>query len=685
MSVQEISSTSSHPKYRLDIDGLRAIAVLAVVIFHAFPDWLKGGFIGVDIFFVLSGFLISTIIFNNLEQDKFSFIDFYSRRIKRIFPSLLLVLVVCLVFGWFALLPDEYKQLSKHTVAGVSFVSNLVLWSESGYFDISGNVKPLLHLWSLGVEEQFYIIWPFLLWFAWRRKLNLFIVTISIALASFIFNNYQVKLNPVAAFYSPEMRFWELLSGSLLAWVMIYKPNLFELILDKFYKSLFFCSFNAASKTSQYIKNLFSLAGLLLIAFGFWAITETTVYPGKWALVPVMGSVLLIAVGPNAWINKNILSNKIMVGFGLISYPLYLWHWPLLAFARIIQNGTPSYTARIIIVLTSILLAWLTYKFIELPIRFGKHSKTKIIVLVASMFTLGFISLSLYFFKASTDINTTQLSYKFPQTEGCSNKYPYAKSTCYESEHKYAKTIVIIGDSHAQALTYGFKSIFDNNNLKYNVLSVGKGGCHPFLNTNTVSFIKKSYDCDTIITPAIYDAVNRKDVEWVILVGRHAWRYSGKYYGELEKESKLKPSTFSYNSGTLNTQISTEVFKLGLIDTINSISKNRKKLIFVHQLPELGFDPRQCLGRFSQFKSTLCDLDINVVNQRLNPYKETANKILENKENIYQYDPIHFVCSKKKCKPFIENGFLFYQDDDHMSKIGSEYIAKDILEKIIKQ
>ena len=164
------------PKYRADIDGLRAIAVLSVVGFHAFPKWVAGGFIGVDIFFVISGFLISTIIFGNLTAGTFSFIEFYSRRVRRIFPALLLLLIACYAFGWFALLADEYKQLGKHIAGGAGFVSNLVLWNERGYFDNSAVTKPLLHLWSLGIEEQFYIVWPLLLWLASRLRVNLLAV-----------------------------------------------------------------------------------------------------------------------------------------------------------------------------------------------------------------------------------------------------------------------------------------------------------------------------------------------------------------------------------------------------------------------------------------------------------------------------------------------------------------------------
>ena len=215
----------SHPQYRHDIDGLRAIAVLSVVAFHAFPVWVKGGYIGVDVFFVISGFLISTIIFENLEKGTFSFGEFYARRIKRIFPALTLVLVASLIIGWLVLLPDELNQLGKHVVAGAGFVSNLVLWSEAGYFDNSADTKPLLHLWSLGVEEQFYIIWPLLLWLASRQHFSLSTLVILIALFSFTFNINAVSQDPVATFYSPLTRFWELLCGTLLAWYSLHKAE----------------------------------------------------------------------------------------------------------------------------------------------------------------------------------------------------------------------------------------------------------------------------------------------------------------------------------------------------------------------------------------------------------------------------------------------------------------------------
>jgi len=219
-----MSEHLSHLKYRADIDGLRAIAVVSVILFHAIR--VKGGFIGVDIFFVISGYLISTIIFGNLNKNTFSFFEFYSRRIKRIFPALLFVLLASYTLGWFVLLGDEYKQLGKHIAGGAGFASNFILWNESGYFDNTAMTKPLLHLWSLGIEEQFYIIWPLLLWVTWKQRINFLVVTIILAVISFLLNISYVKTDAVAAFYSPQTRFWELMIGSILAYLALNSQRL---------------------------------------------------------------------------------------------------------------------------------------------------------------------------------------------------------------------------------------------------------------------------------------------------------------------------------------------------------------------------------------------------------------------------------------------------------------------------
>jgi peptidoglycan/LPS O-acetylase OafA/YrhL len=379
-----------HPKYRADIDGLRAIAVLSVVSFHAFPNSLKGGFIGVDIFFVISGFLISTIIFSNLERDRFSFVEFYSRRIKRIFPALLLVLIVCFTAGWFVLLADEYKQLGKHIAGGAGFISNFMFWNESGYFDNAAETKPLLHLWSLGIEEQFYIVWPLLLWFTWKQRLNLLTITVIVLIISFTLNISKVHSDATAAFYSPQTRFWELLIGSVLAYVTLYKQNILPNVKQKIdgwlSSSLIYAQ---VPDNGIGLRNAQSLLGATLITIGVLVITKEKFFPGYWAVLPTVGAVLIISAGMQAWLNRVVLSSRVLVWFGLISFPLYLWHWPLLSFARIIENEKPSQGIRATAVLISIALAWLTYKLIEKPIRFGQYSREKTITLFVLMVIVG--------------------------------------------------------------------------------------------------------------------------------------------------------------------------------------------------------------------------------------------------------------------------------------------------------
>lgn len=490
----------SHPKYRPDIDGLRAVAVLAVVFFHAFPDWIKGGFIGVDVFFVISGYLISTIIYENLDKGTFNFTEFYIRRIRRIFPALILVLVACFIFGWFALLADQYKQLGKHIAAGAGFVSNLVLLSEAGYFDNSAETKPLQHLWSLGIEEQFYIAWPLLIWVFRKYKFNLLKITILIAIGSFILNIQGIKQDSIITFYSPQTRFWELLTGSLLAWLKIYEKNTFVKIKDKV-EFFIFC--RGGQKSASYvITNVLSWSGLLLLGYGFLRINREFSFPGYWALVPVIGALLIITAGPEAWANRKILSNKFAVWFGLISFPLYLWHWPLLSFARIIKVDNPSRSLRIAAVLLSILFAWLTYKLIEHRVRVGRSLLAKVRVLTLLMIVIGCAGYTTYErngnFFGNDVVNILKAKPNFVLKERCFllegdefapeclSALPVAGNN---SELK--KRILLVGDSHAASLYPELKALMTSY---ADVKLLAYGRCIPFIDESKLTLTQNYSD-----------------------------------------------------------------------------------------------------------------------------------------------------------------------------------------------
>lgn len=378
--------------YCPEIDGLRAISVLAVVGFHAFPNYIKGGFIGVDIFFVISGYLISLIIFNDLNNNIFNFKEFYFRRIRRIFPALIIVLSSCYIFGWFFLTASEFKELGNHIFGGTIFASNFFLWNESGYFDTAANTKVLLHLWSLGIEEQFYIFWPLLLWLIWRTKFNFLLTIIFLIIISFTLNLKSIILDPVGTFYSPLTRIWELMLGGLLAWANINFLNKYIFNVNKINCFTDF-DLKRDSKISAYslLANTFSFFGLMMLVVGFFFIDKSFSYPGYWALLPVFGSLMVLCGGSKSFLNQFFLSNKIIVWIGLISFPLYLWHWPILAFVTIMEAGSPNGYIRLAAIAISFLFAWLTYWLVEIPIRSSGNGKEKVIVLVFLTAIVGYL------------------------------------------------------------------------------------------------------------------------------------------------------------------------------------------------------------------------------------------------------------------------------------------------------
>ena len=303
--------------YRGDIDGLRAIAVVAVVIFHAFPDLCPGGFVGVDIFFVISGYLISSILYKDLRQGDFKFRNFYSRRIKRIFPALILVFAFCLFLGWFVLFPTEFAVLGKHIVASAAFLENVALWREFGYFDSNSESKILLHLWSLGIEEQFYIIWPLLVVLLWKRISNLNGIIIALAIASFSTNAALVYSKPTFVFFLIPSRFWELLLGCGLAYVLSYRRPVDPIARIR----------PIVSKLPDFRGDVVALSASLLgltlfigVAIAF--IDRDDAFPGWWALLPTVGTCLIIWGGSETWVNRNVLANTVFVFVGMISYPV---------------------------------------------------------------------------------------------------------------------------------------------------------------------------------------------------------------------------------------------------------------------------------------------------------------------------------------------------------------------------
>ena len=511
-----IDKQLSHPKYRPDIDGLRAIAVLSVVAFHAFPSLIQGGFVGVDVFFVISGFLISSIIFGSLEKNSFSFVDFYSRRVNRIFPALLIMLAATWTFGWFSLLADEYMQLGKHIAGGSAFVSNLMLLGEAGYFDNSGETKLLLHLWSLGIEEQFYLVWPLMVWAAWKARINALILIVLVGGLSFTLNILSVHADPVATFYSPQTRFWELIVGSLLAYMTMHKPQFFP---------------NWRRSSGPAFRNIQSLIGLALLVAAFTMTTKSNQFPGWWALLPTIGAALIIAAGPFAWLNKTVLSSRLLVWFGLISFPLYLWHWPLLTFARIINSETPSAPIKLVAVSASVVLAWLTFRFVEKPIR-NKFNPRKAVaglsITMVGVGLAGLATLKLDGFPSRFPAEIQSIA-DFKYEFATDARYPecwlgvtdpfdgFAGKCLTNAGNRLGEGVMIWGDSHAARLYPGVAALVGEKNK---VLQATRSSCPPILDfagpvcTESNNYILSSIKKIQPNTVILFGAWGRYGADW---------------------------------------------------------------------------------------------------------------------------------------------------------------------------
>ena len=445
--------------YRADIDGLRALAVLAVVGFHAAPKIFPGGFVGVDVFFVISGFLISGFILNRLKDGTFSYLEFYARRIRRLFPALIVVLLTTWGLGLLTLLPSELGSLGRHTLAAAAFAANILNYSEAGYFDAPAITKPLLHIWSLGVEEQFYFVYPVLLVTLWRHQAARSSL-VMIGLASFALNVGMVHNHPSFTFYLPLTRFWEFVAGALLAWTLTHGSNV-----------------NGPARSGSWARpgcDFTAWAGLLLILAGI-GVARNEAFPGWVALLPVLGTFFIIGAGPHAWLNRKVLAHPNLVFIGLISYPLYLWHWPLLVIGQIaMRNNINPHTRKTTIVMVGLafLLAWLTYRFIERPIR-GRHplGVTRRIVAasmacMAAVGLLGFVAAQtrgfLIFYPALFAPITFGADYPPPNDDGRNSAGPL---------------LMTFGDSNAEHLQPGLRRL--QNERTFRFLPVNWGNCAP--------------------------------------------------------------------------------------------------------------------------------------------------------------------------------------------------------------
>lgn len=644
-------------KYRPDIDGLRAVAIILVVIFHAFPSLMPGGFVGVDIFFVISGYLISGVIINHLADNAFSFANFYGRRILRIFPALSLVLATSLVGGALMLKPDEFMALGKHVLGGAVFISNILLFGETGYFDSAAHAKPLLNLWSLGVEEQFYIIFPLLVWFCWRYSRRLGILFAIFCLLSFADNIFLFQKHPEADFYLPLSRFWELLAGALLqaATNPACRTGKGGWLLQR-----------VVPPAGAAFFGLFLLAAALVVCEN-----DTGKYPGFMAILPVAASFLLIAAGPECAFNRLVLANPASVFIGKISYTLYLWHWPLLSLAYISLGGhayQQAYFLRLMLVIAAFVLAALTYWFVEKPIRYGKFlGKYKIPALIAAMAAVGAAGLAIWLsngfvpFLGDRHKAVYDQLVQPPETEAAAFARLGLKKgdldLCRYNDVGAKTTIAIVGDSHAQSAYPGLAWLGAQKG--FNTLLLGR-------------FPVWRHYRDNSGQPArILDILAKnRDIKDVFLIIRGA-TYTAEGHNPGHRGNDVLPHK------------NPEEFYAEIADFAKKIVALGKNAVIVEDNPDLDIDIHEAinpgLGR-NPVKSGYKQTSRANALARQKPWLEILDRLAAIPGVTVLKGTLDAFCPDDVCKVFSEDGLPLYYDDDHLSLAGSQKLAREIIE-----
>jgi peptidoglycan/LPS O-acetylase OafA/YrhL len=492
--------------YRPDIDGLRAISILLVVGYHAQPWLIPGGFIGVDIFFVISGFLITRIILSQVKANAFSFKEFYSRRIRRIFPALIVVLAVTYLIGWFVLLPDGFSVLGKSIAAGVAFVSNLFRLRQVGYFAPDAAENPLLHLWSLGIEEQFYIFWPLALLFVFGSKRRgvwmVAIAAASLGFSQMIFFGYKDW-----SFYAPIPRALELLAGGIVAYYTGFPER--------------------EKRRFAHLENMLAMLGVAAVIFAAITLNKESSFPGLYALLPVIGAVLII-LSPNSRVNSTFLSNPQMVLIGLISYPLYLWHWPLLSYLAIVRNGAPNIIEIWAVVLVAVLLSWLTYRFAEIPLRRRKKTALKLAFGLVMVGMAGIVTVIASGFGVRFPLEIRDIAQLVPHnntgfSDKCFLDNPGSEfnSSCIEEGDR--PVLLLWGDSTAAALYPGLKNA--QVTVPFRLARFTASACAPILAAGTDA------RCDAA-NDIVFDIIRSSHPEIVLL---QAWWDGVKDLGKLRE------------------------------------------------------------------------------------------------------------------------------------------------------
>lgn len=609
---------------------------MAIVIFHASPKILGGGYVGVDIFFIISGFLITTILVSELELNKLNIYEFYCRRIRRIFPALITILLASFMAGWLFLLADEFELLGEHIAAGATFTSNFLLWQEVGYFDIKSESKPLLHLWSLAIEEQFYLVWPWLLMIGIKIKRLKPLVLIFTFLSLFL-NLILIWYFPLATFYLPFTRFWELGVGAVIA---LYFSNLQSLSLVK--------------------KKILAVLGVVFV-FGSIALFKADlVFPGFWVLIPVAGSALILLYSKSLGLLNSILSSRFMTIIGLISFPLYLWHWPLLVFHRILAQSHDNLSIGIAITL-AVGLAVLTFQYIEKPLRStsAQASARYLLIIMVIIFMLGIFTVLRdgFEFRKYSQYDKDMRWYSWVENS-CRDKY--GMEPC--NEHLGRDEIFILGDSHANHLYPGLKALW-----KGGISNIGS--CLPVNGKSILVdpvFTKLTTENDCFLQQTFkkqLEILIEKRPKYVVI--GMAWNL---YFESSDIEQFSSVDKLRY-----------QIIQKELLATIATIQASGAKVVLVETIPRNEKLPKDLCGLRKRPEPQYCAIANDSKTKGIS--WQLLNDIYQKNPGVILIKIQDLFCEGAECQ-LIKNGKLLYRDEWHLSYSGSLLSARRILDVI---
>jgi peptidoglycan/LPS O-acetylase OafA/YrhL len=610
-----------------------------VLVFHAFPGALHGGFTGVDVFFVISGFLISSLIWEGLEAGSFSLTRFYARRIARLFPALMIVLAASLALGWWLFLPTEFATLGKDVAAAAVYISNFVLWRDAGYFTPAAGERPLTHLWSLGVEEQYYLFYPLLLIAAFRsRRLTATLIAALLA-ASFAENVATVHAHAAAAFYLLPARLWELMLGGGLAY-LARRHHAEEREVD------------------ARLINAASAVGLALLVVAFAGPGPSSEFPGWWALAPTGAAVLLIGAGPRSFVSRRVFSLRPVVFVGQISYPLYLWHFPLLVFARAYRGDNLSVLERVVVLALSAVLAYATYRVLEQPVRRSVRRRTTWLVrtLVPALAIVGCLGLSLFV--------EGGMPGRFPPELGQLSSFTFDFKTAYRMGSCFldpdqgpsafhpscvdpgrGRLVLLWGDSHAAHLYPGLSALAHTRSFR--IAEYTAGSCPPILSYTSAAWPK----CHPV----------------------NAWVRN--------RVRVLRPDTVILAAAW---QLPVE----GLRETFRALrSSGVRRIVVVGPTPVWEKPVPQVL--YEQFRTqhlkrlpirTRSELgDLDDVNEALHALTASSG--------VGYVDSLHTLCNRRGCLVRLGDRLdqLMFWDSSHLTRSGSRYFVKHIADQLLGQ